>query len=90
MPLGTIDILKLAACIGTQFDLATVSSVSKKTIASIGKDLWVAIEKEIVLPLDNNYRFINTLKDEVLFRNLEIRFCFAHDRIRQAVYSLVQ
>lgn len=87
LPLGTIDILKLAAFIGTQFDLAILSAVSKKSTTALGKDLWIAIEKEIILPLDNNYRYVNTLKDDVLLKSLEIRFSFAHDRIRQSVYS---
>ncbi|HEX9059178.1 MAG TPA: serine/threonine-protein kinase PknK, partial [Clostridia bacterium] len=89
LPQGTMEILTLAACIGTQFDLAAVSLISKKSVAELGKDLWTAIEKEIVLPLDNNYRFINTLKNEMSPADLELRFCFAHDRIRQAVYSLI-
>ena len=89
LPDATIDILKLAACIGSQFDLETISQISKKSVALLGKDLWTAIEKETILPLDNNYRFINTLEKEMNTTNLQMRFCFAHDRIRQAVYSLI-
>jgi histidine kinase len=89
LPAGTIYILKLAACIGTQFDLAPITLISKKTVAELGKDLWIAIEKEIVLPLNNNYRSIKTVKSDLLPKNIEMRFCFAHDRIRQSVYSLI-
>ena len=47
---------------GTQFDLKTVSIISEKPIAQIGR-LWIAIEKEIILPLNNNYKYIKTLKE---------------------------
>jgi predicted ATPase len=89
LPAETMNILKLVACIGTQFDLKTVSLISEKSVAALGKDLWIAMEKEIVLPLNNNYKFINTLKSEMNPLDLEMRFSFAHDRIRQAVYSLI-
>jgi len=89
LPKETINILKLVACIGTQFDLNTVSLISGKSVAEVGKYLWIAIEKEIVLPLNNNYKFLNTVKNEIDLTGLELSFCFAHDRIRQAVYSLI-
>ena len=89
LPESTMDILKLVACIGSNFDLITVSQISKKSIWELGKDLWVAIEEEIVLPLNNNYRFINTLEKETNPTDLEMSFCFAHDRLQQAVYCLI-
>ncbi len=89
LPSETMAILKLAACIGTQFDLTIVTSISKKEIADIGKALWIAIEKEMVLPLNNNYRSIKVMKNELVPDNIGLRFCFAHDRIRQSVYSLI-
>jgi histidine kinase len=85
----TLDILKLLSCIGNQFDLLTVSLISKKSVSVLGRNLWIAIENEIILPLNNDYRFINTLKTEISPADFEMRFCFAHDRIRQAVHSLI-
>lgn len=87
LPEKTKKLLSLGSCIGNQFDLRTISSLSKLPTEGLVGALWSAIEKEIILPLDSNYRYINTLKNEIFLSNLEMRFCFAHDRIRQAVYS---
>lgn len=89
LPKGSKTLLSLASGIGNQFDLETISSISKLPPKKLAEDLWVAIEKEILLPLDSNYRYINTLKNETILKNLEMRFCFAHDRIRQAIYRVI-
>lgn len=89
LPAATLDILKLAACIGNQFNLTMISLISKKPAAKLGSDVWIAIEREIILPLNNNYRLIKTQKDIDLSQDFDVNFCFAHDRIRQAVHSLI-
>ena len=89
LPKGTRSLLSLASSIGNQFDLRTIASISRNRPEKLAEDLWVAIEKELLLPLDSNYRYINTLRDETILKNLEMRFCFAHDRIRQAIYTLI-
>ncbi len=89
LPKGTKRLLELGSCIGNQFDLETILLISNLPLEALAKDLWAAIEKEIILPLDNNYRYIGSLLNETDLSNLEIRFCFAHDRIRQAVYSVI-
>lgn len=89
LPARTKDLLKLAACIGNQFDLSALSLISNKSIAALGKDLWIAIEKEFILPLTNNYKYIHFQKTGTISPDVEIRFCFTHDRIRQAAYTLI-
>ncbi|HEX2947051.1 MAG TPA: diguanylate cyclase [Clostridia bacterium] len=89
LPAVTLDILKLACCIGNQFDLTMISLIRKKPIAELGKDLWIAIEREIILPLNYNYRLIRAQKSIKLSQDFDVNFSFAHDRIRQAVLSLI-
>ncbi len=89
LPADTLDILKLAACIGNQFSMAMISQISKKSVEALGRDLWIAIEKEIILPLNNNYRLIKAQVGIKGSHDFDVTLCFAHDRIRQAVQSLI-
>ncbi len=86
LPAKTIEILKFASCIGNKFNLSTIASICDQSVSSLGKKLWIALEKELVFPLDDNYRYINIEKAP---SGIEMRFCFVHDRVRQAAYTLI-
>ncbi|MBK8884553.1 MAG: AAA family ATPase [Bacteroidales bacterium] len=81
----TQDILKLAACIGNQFDLNTLSIVSEKSMPDTAYELWEALQEEIILPLGDVYKYINSDS-----RNSNVNYRFAHDRIHNAAYSLIE
>jgi predicted ATPase/serine phosphatase RsbU (regulator of sigma subunit)/tRNA A-37 threonylcarbamoyl transferase component Bud32 len=85
LPTDTIEVLKLAACIGNQFELKTLSVIYQHSLSDTLSILWKAIEESLVLPLDNHYKQIEKLQiDE---RNS--RFKFQHDRIQQAAYFMI-
>jgi predicted ATPase/serine phosphatase RsbU (regulator of sigma subunit) len=84
----TQAVLKLAACIGSQFDLKTLAIVAEKSPQEIAKDLWIALVEELILPLNDSYKLIS-LDVEGLAEHLTVEYKFAHDRIQQAVYSLI-
>ncbi|MEH2241377.1 hypothetical protein [Nostoc sp.] len=50
LPLATQNILKLAACIGNQFDLATLAIVSEHSEIETTADLWKALQEGLILP----------------------------------------
>ncbi|HHB93205.1 MAG TPA: GAF domain-containing protein [Thioploca sp.] len=77
LPIDTIGILKLAACIGNQFSLETLSTIYQHSHSDTLTSLWKAIEENLVLSLDDDYR-----------QSTEY-FKFQHDRIQQAAYSLI-
>ncbi|MGE5671764.1 MAG: protein kinase domain-containing protein, partial [Fibrobacterota bacterium] len=84
----TASILKIAACIGTKFDLKTLATLSDIPLKAIGLKIWGAIEKEIIYPVDENYllvKFMQSFGDV----DFDLSFKFQHDRIRQALYSLI-
>ncbi len=84
LPEKTQAVLKLATCIGTQFDLKTLALVNEKTPAETATDLWDALPEEFVLPISDAYKFIQ--KD---FDDAEVVYKFSHDRIQQAVHSMM-
>lgn len=80
----TQRVLRLAACIGAEFDLATLSSVCGLSRAATAHALWPALVDGLLLPLSGAYR---TVTDG---DNTTVRYRFAHDRIQQAAYALLR
>jgi predicted ATPase/serine phosphatase RsbU (regulator of sigma subunit) len=85
LPTDTIEVLKLAACIGNQFELKTLSVIYQHSLSDTFSRLWKAIEEGLVLPLDEHYRELDKLKTE----KRHSHFKFQHDRVQQAAYSLM-
>ena len=84
----TQQILKLAACIGNQFNLQTLAIVYEKSPQATAAALWTAIAEGLILPLSDTYKLID-LGIQGLTEAIVIEYKFAHDRIQQAAYSLI-
>ena len=84
----TQQVLKLAACIGNQFDLRTLAIVYEHSARETATNLWEAMEEGLVLPLGNAYKLMD-LDLQGLADEVTVDYKFAHDRIQQAAYSLI-
>jgi PAS domain S-box-containing protein len=84
----TQQVLKLAACIGNQFNLQTLALVYEKSPQVTASALWTAIAEGLILPLSDTYKLID-LDVQGLAEAITIEYKFAHDRIQQAAYSLI-
>ena len=84
LPSSCIEMLELASCIGNQFTLHILKKIAGKTASEISILLWPAIEKELIIPLSEDYRLITKDFD------FNVSYKFLHDRIRQAAYFLIE
>ncbi len=105
LPRHTHEVLKLAACIGNQFDLKALAIVHQKSEIDTAADLWTALTEGLVLPETEIYKLFQdgnelslTVDSSQLTVNGQLstmthyespKYKFVHDHIQQAAYSLI-
>ncbi|AFZ02494.1 AAA family ATPase [Calothrix sp. PCC 6303] len=97
LPQATQGILKLAACIGSQFDLPTLAIVCEESITETATGLWAALQDGFIVPLDRIYKFFQVDSESrnenpgnlTLLDADGCKYRFLHDRVQQAAYSLI-
>ena len=97
MPDSSQHILKIAACIGSQFDLESLALVSTKTLEETAQILNSAVKEGLIFPIIDNYQILEKLETADLLKSNQLDFPqepsilykFSHDRIQQAAYFLM-
>jgi len=102
LPINTQNVLQLAACIGNQFDLATLAIVNEKSQAETAADLWKALQEGLVIPISEVYKFFQEdghgswvmghgkESSQLPITNYQLPiYKFLHDRVQQAAYFLI-
>jgi predicted ATPase/serine phosphatase RsbU (regulator of sigma subunit)/tRNA A-37 threonylcarbamoyl transferase component Bud32 len=83
-PASTQETLRVAACIGTRFDLRTLSVVSGKPLSTLAEDLYPAMRDGVVVLVGAAYKLL-----ESPARQNDVVLRFAHDRVHQAAHELL-
>ena len=78
LPESTQQVLRLAACVGADFDLNTLSIIYEKSPIEIYINLTAAVQLGLILPTSE-------LNEDLLIQGYK----FAHDRVQQAAYALI-
>ncbi len=84
---GTRQFLEFAACLGDHFDLRTLEIIAPALPYEWLKGLWDAVRMGFVVPLDDEYKYINPTTGQPGDANPGFRFL--HDQVREAVLSLI-
>jgi len=80
LPVESLELLELASCIGNRFELETLSAVWGKTVEEVSSCLMPSILEGLVLEAADP-------KEKEAAKGGAFRFL--HDRVQQAVYSLL-
>ena len=78
LPEVTQQILRLAACVGAEFNLETLAIVCEQSPKAVSLDLLTAIQAGLIQPLSE-------LDENLLVQEYK----FLHDRVQQAAYALI-
>ncbi|WMJ79136.1 AAA family ATPase [Clostridium sp. MB40-C1] len=90
LPQNTIEILKLASCIGVEFDLKIVSYCNDRPIYQNTIDILAAIRMGIISPVSKDFSSFskdNTISHINKFIN---KYMFCHDHIHEQFYSMIK
>ena len=99
---ATQNVLKLAACIGNQFNLEILSVVNRKSQTVTSQELQQALKEGLIFPLSNDYKLPLLWSQEEMSSDTSeissvfiprypksIPYKFLHDRVQQAAYILI-
>ncbi len=84
----TRRLLELAACVGFRFPLSALAVVSEQPPADVARHLQAGIKEGLIAPIGDAYQLLE-LDHSADLSEVTVELAFAHDRIQQAAYALL-
>ncbi|HET6145971.1 MAG TPA: serine/threonine-protein kinase PknK [Polyangia bacterium] len=86
-----IEYLRHAACLGSRFDLSTLTRTVDMPAGTIASALREAVQERILFPIGGAYRLVqeHLIYDDDELEKLGVEYQFQHDRVWQAAYSML-
>jgi predicted ATPase/GAF domain-containing protein len=85
---STHQLIKLAACIGHEFDLGVLARIAEQPAERIIGCLNEALQEGIIQPLSSDHRYLGLLDDGPQV-SAAGSYRFIHDRVSEAAYALI-
>jgi predicted ATPase/signal transduction histidine kinase len=86
----TQELLRLAASIGGEFDLATLAFVSGQPARVAAADLWGAVGEGLIVPFGDAYKYVpSDAPPDSARPSHDTTYAFLHDRVREAAYAMI-
>ena len=96
LPDTTRNVLTLASCVGTEFDLRTLAQVSGLSQPETAGVLWEAAQSGFISPIGDAYKLVQSFEPRATTElenaydgDIVVGYKFFHDRIQHAAYSLI-
>ncbi len=88
LPLPSQQMLSLAACIGSQFNLQMLALVSGQSLWETATHLNIAAQENFITPLGDDYKYLESDPQSQMI-DLDVTYKFLHDRIQHTAYALI-
>jgi predicted ATPase/serine phosphatase RsbU (regulator of sigma subunit)/tRNA A-37 threonylcarbamoyl transferase component Bud32 len=91
LPPGTQHVLRLAACIGHQFDRNTLAVICQRSLAEVAADVWTVLREGLLVPVDTGHAYLHHQGGDAAEADLDANptYRFLHDRVQQAASALI-
>ncbi|TGK15231.1 GAF domain-containing protein [Leptospira fluminis] len=89
------ETLRMAASIGSNFDLSLLARILGKTFKETSASLQECINEELIVPVGENYRIAESFLETAANKEKNeqtaktVLFRFQHDRVQQAAYEII-
>ncbi|WP_196493788.1 ATP-binding sensor histidine kinase [Ornithinibacillus caprae] len=86
LPHETISVLQYASCFGNQFDLKSLSFLTRNSYVKMAELLWKGLEEGLIIPLDPSYKWVYPNERISFIDSNPPQYIFLHDKVQQAFY----